>query len=157
MRGNCMNDLVLRNFEMTRSFFLRKLEGLTDETASTIPYGFNNNIHWNIGHVLTVTEQFMFGFPIKTTNLPPDYVELFGRGTRPSEWKENIPSVGELLVQLNEQVSRLKEIPVSNFEEALPKPFLGFETYGELANMALFHEAHHLGQIHVMRRLVEKN
>lgn len=149
-----MNDLVLKSFEMTRGFFLREVEGISQEVASVHPEGFNNNIHWHIGHVLTVTEQFMFGFPYKTANLPANYVDLFGNGTKPADWSNTVPTVEELIEQLKDQVVRLKEIPTENLNESLKKPFLGLETVGQLANMALFHEANHLGQIHTMKRLV---
>lgn len=150
-----MGQTILKQFEMTRNFFLKKVEALPIDILEVQPEGFNNNILWHIGHVLTVTEQFMFGFPKKTTFLPENYVELFGNGTKPSNWNsEEVPQFEELVAQLKEQVVRLKEIPVESFEQVLKKPFLGLETYGELSQMALFHEAHHLGQIHSIQRVI---
>jgi hypothetical protein len=149
-----MSELLFKQFELTRGSFLKTIEGITTEQASVQPEGFNNNIHWNIGHVLTVTEQFMMGYPKKSNHLPANYIELFGNGTRPSEWTGDVPSVDVLRDQLKAQLGRIKEVPVSMLDEKLKKPFLGLETFGELANMALFHEAYHLGQIHAMRKLV---
>ena len=150
-----MGQTIVNQFVMTRNFFLRKVEALPSDIVRVQPEGFNNNILWHIGHVLTVTEQFMFGFPKKTTFLPENYVELFGNGTKPSEWnEEHVPQIEDLIAQLKEQVARLKEIKVENFEQALKQSFLGLETYGELAQMALFHEAHHLGQIHTIQRVI---
>ncbi|WNF22276.1 DinB family protein [Mesobacillus jeotgali] len=149
-----MSELLFKQFELTRGSFLKNIEGITAEQASVQPEGFNNNIHWNIGHVLTVTEQFMMGFPKKSNHLPANYIELFGNGTRPSEWTGDVPSVDVLRDQLKAQLGRIKEVPASTLNEKLKKPFLGLETFGELANMALFHEAYHLGQIHAMRKLV---
>jgi hypothetical protein len=37
----------------------------------------------------------------------------------------------------------------------LEKPFMGLETFGELAGMALLHEANHLGRIQTMKRVIE--
>ncbi|MBT2637832.1 MULTISPECIES: DinB family protein [unclassified Bacillus (in: firmicutes)] len=150
-----MSELLFKQFELTRGSFLKTTEGITTEQASVQPEGFNNNIHWHIGHVLTVTEQFMMGFPKKSSHLPVNYIELFGNGTRPSDWTGDVPSVEVLRDQLKAQLGRIKEIPPSMLDEKLKKPFLGMETFGELANMSLFHEAYHLGQIHVMRKLVK--
>ncbi|MFT9599287.1 DinB family protein [Mesobacillus sp.] len=150
-----MSELLFKQFELTRRSFLKNIEAITPEQASVQPEGFNNNIHWHIGHVLTVTEQFMMGFPKKTNHLPANYIELFGNGTRPSEWSGDVPSVEVLTEQLKAQLDRIKEVPASMLDEKLKKPFLGLETFGELANMALFHEAYHLGQIHSMRKLVK--
>jgi uncharacterized damage-inducible protein DinB len=150
-----MSELLFKQFELTRINFLKNIEAITPEQASVQPEGFNNNIHWNIGHVLTVTEQFMMGYPKKSNHLPSNYIELFGKGTRPSEWKGDVPSIEVLAGHLKAQLGRIKEVPASMLDEKLKQPFLGLETFGELANMALFHEAYHLGQIHAMRRLVQ--
>lgn len=149
-----MSELLFKQYELTRRSFFKTIEAIAAEQASVQPEGFNNNIHWNIGHVLTVTEQFMMGFPKKSSHLPANYIELFGNGTRPSEWTGDVPSVDVLRDQMKAQLGRIKEVPVSMLEEKLKKPFLGLETFGELANMALFHEAYHLGQIHAMKKLV---
>ncbi|ESU31169.1 hypothetical protein G3A_18195 [Bacillus sp. 17376] len=150
-----MSELLFKQFELTRGNFLKIIEAITTAQASVQPEGFNNNIHWHIGHVLTVTEQFMMGFPKKSNHLPANYIELFGNGTRPSEWTGDVPSVEVLTEQLKAQLGRIKEVPASMLDEKLKKPFLGLDTFGELANMALFHEAYHLGQIHAMRKLVK--
>ena len=150
-----MSELVFKQFELTRGSFLKNIEVISPEQASIQPEGFNNNIHWHIGHVLTVTEQFMMGFPKKSNHLPESYIELFGKGTRPSEWSGDVPSVDVLTDHLKAQLGRIKEVPASMLDEKLKKPFLGLETFGELANMALFHEAFHLGQIHAMKKLVK--
>lgn len=150
-----MSELLFKQFEMTRGFFLRDLQDVTAEQASVQPEGFNNTIHWQVGHVLTVTEQFMLGYPRKTTHLPANYIELFGNGTRPADWSGEIPSLEVLAGQLREQLGRIKEVPAELLDKKLEKPFLGLETVGELANMALFHESYHLGQIHSMKKLVQ--
>lgn len=151
-----MDQLMGKQFELTRGYFLKTIGDVSEASANVQPEGFNNTIHWQIGHVLTVAEQFMFGFPHKTTNLPENYVELFGSGTKPSDWKSDVPSVEELSIQLKDQLERLKQIPAERFDETLKKPFLGLETFGELAAFALFHESNHMGQIHTMKRLIER-
>jgi uncharacterized damage-inducible protein DinB len=149
-----MSELLFKQFDLTRRNFFKELQDVTPEQASVQPEGFNNTIHWQVGHVLTVTEQFMLGFPKKSTHLPANYIELFGNGTKPADWTGDVPSLEVLAVQLGEQLGRLKEVPAELLDQKLKTPFLGLETFGELANMALFHESYHLGQIHLMKRLV---
>ena len=150
-----MSDLLLKSFELTRSSFVRSVEKLDEAIVDLQPEGFNNTIHWHVGHVLTVAEQFMFGYPKRSTNLPANYMELFATGTKPIDWKDGIPSIQELTEQLIEQIQRIKEIPGESFSERLKTPFLGQETFGELANFAIFHEANHLGQFQAMKRVIE--
>ncbi|MBP1950865.1 DinB family protein [Virgibacillus litoralis] len=150
-----MNELMYTQFDKTRKSFLKKIDGLDKDLADIQPAGFNNTIHWHIGHVLTVTEQVLFGFPSKYQHLPAHYKELFAYGTNPADWSDDVPSVEELISQLTDQLDRIKEIPPEKFNETLPKPMMGNETYGELAVMTTYHEANHLGQIHAMERVID--
>ncbi|CAH2714522.1 hypothetical protein BACCIP111895_01694 [Neobacillus rhizosphaerae] len=150
-----MSELLFKSFEVTRRYFVKNVEMLDEGLVDVLPEGFNNTIHWHVGHILTVAEQFMFGFPKKSTNLPANYIELFATGTKPADWHGDVPSVQELTAQLKEQIKRIKEIPEGSFNERLKTPFLGLETFGELANFAIFHESLHLGQMQAMKRVIE--
>lgn len=150
-----MSDLLFKSFELTRSYFIKSVEALDEAILDVQPHGFNNTIHWHVGHVLTVAEQFMFGFPKKSTSLPANYMALFATGTKPADWQGDVPSVQELIVQLKEQLKRMKEIPAESFNEKLKTPFLGQETFGELANFSVFHESLHLGQMQAMKRVID--
>jgi hypothetical protein len=152
-----MSQLLFNNIELTRSFFIKNIDGVEEGLAGIQPEGFNNNIHWHIGHVLTTTESLVFGFPEKSSQLPANYMELFARGTKPADWQGDVPSVSVLSSQLKEQVKRMKEIPVDRFNVKLKEPFLGQETFGELVNFALFHENLHLGHIQAMKRVIENS
>lgn len=150
-----MSELLFKKIELTRDFFLKNIAGLEEGISEIQPEGFNNNIHWHIGHVLTTAEQFMFGFPKKSTNLPENYLALFGSGTKPADWQGEVPSVSELTTQLKEQLNRIKEIPADSFSAKLKTPFLGQESFGELTNFAFMHEALHMGQIKAMKSVIQ--
>jgi hypothetical protein len=150
-----MDELIFKQYGLTRDRFIKRVQDINPEIVDIQPQGFNNNIHWMIGHVLTIAEQFLFGFPTKSTNLPENYKEFFGGGTKPADWTGDVPSVNVLVEQLADQLKRINQIPASKLAEKLEKPFLGFETFGELANMGAYHEALHLGQIQTMKRLIE--
>lgn len=145
---------VMKLSQFTRSTLLKVIEGMSPELYDVQPKGFNNTIHWHIGHILTVTEQIIFGYP-KTNNLPANYKELFGNGSSPSNWEADVPSVTVLSQQLQEQIKRILEVPEERLNEKLPQPFKEFETVGEIISFNVFHESYHLGQIHVMKRVIE--
>jgi uncharacterized damage-inducible protein DinB len=150
-----MSELLVKNFELARGFFVKNVDALDEGVVDDQPEGFNNTIHWHVGHVLTVAEQLVFGFPKKSTNLPANYIELFGTRTKPADWHGDVPSVQELSTQLKEQLKRIKEIPTESFTKKLKTPVLGQETFGELVNFAIYHETLHLGQIQAMKRMIE--
>lgn len=147
-----MSELVKGQFARTRKALSQALEGISSEVLEIVPEGFNNNIHWQVGHILVVTEHFFFKGMEK---IPANYNEIFGPSTKPADWTGDIPKVETLIEQLNEQLVRIKEIPSEAFNQKLPKRFLGNETYGELAATGAFHEAMHLGQIQSLKRVVE--
>jgi uncharacterized damage-inducible protein DinB len=153
--GNEMSELLFKSYEVARGNFIKNVEALEESMVDVQPEGFNNTLHWHVGHVLTVAEQFMFGFPKKSTNLPVNYLEVFGNGTKPADWQGEVPSVQVLLGQLKEQLGRIKEIPVESFNAKLKTPFLGQETFGELTSFAIFHETLHLGQMQAMKRMIK--
>ena len=148
-----MSESVKKQFSLSRNLFLKEVAGLDRGIVEVQPEGFNNTIHWMVGHVLTVAEQFLFNYPKKSAHLPESYIHLFGNGTKPGDWSGDVPSFDELIEQLKEQHLRMQEIPDDAFAVVLKKPILGFETFGELVNMAAFHEANHLGQIHILAKL----
>lgn len=145
-----MSQYLTKQFEVTRHVLLEDIKNLDDSVIDVQPEGFNNTIHWHIGHILTVTEQFLFAFPDKTKHIPENYVDLFGNGTKPADWSGEVPTVDALIKQLADQLERIKQITSEQFEHKLDKPLFGQDTVGGLATFAVFHEANHVGQIHAM-------
>jgi hypothetical protein len=150
-----MTQLVFKQFEMARGWFIEVAESISKEEGNVQPKGFNNNIHWHIGHVLTACEQLIFGLPEETNHLPDNYIKLFETGTKPANWKGNIPGVDKLIIQLEDQLERYKQIPSERFNKTLEKPFFGLETFEELAGFVNVHEAIHIGKIEEMKRIIE--
>ncbi|MFL6561225.1 MAG: DinB family protein [Bacillus sp. (in: firmicutes)] len=150
-----MSELLFKGYGLVRERFIKNAAELEEGLVNVQPEGFNNNIHWHVGHVLTVAEQFMFGFPKKSAQLPASYMSFFASGTSPASWEGDAPPLQELIVQLQDQLTRINEIPAESFSQKLKIPFLGQETFGELANFAIFHESIHLGQMQAMKRILQ--
>ena len=69
----------------------RLLESTPEKIADEIPEGFNNNIRWHGGHILTVADAF-FGLG----SIPGEYQALFGPGSKPGNWPGEVPSLSNL-------------------------------------------------------------
>lgn len=147
-----MSGYIKKQFEITRANLFKTIGESDPEILTVQPQGFRNTIHWHIGHILTVAEQFLFG---KEQQLSDAYAKLFGYGSKPADWEGEVPSVEDLVEGIKSQLLRIKEIPDSRFVEKLPQPVLGQETFGELAALAAYHEAFHYGQIHAMKKVIE--
>lgn len=146
-----------KQIELPRSMFMKFVKNLDEKIVDVQPEGFNNNIRWHIGHVLTTSEQMMFGYPERSTNLPLTYKALFTMGSRPADWGTEIPKLEELISHLESQTSRIREIPDEFFSQKLPFqfPIETIQTFGDMFEFMLFHEANHLGQMQAMKRIVQ--
>ncbi len=146
-----------KQFQLTRGMLLNFVNGLNEEVAEIQPAGFNNNIHWHIGHLLVTAESFMFAYPKQSANIPVEYAALFGMGSKPADWEGEVPSIQELAGLLKEQAGRIAEIPAHCFPHPLPFkfPVEGIDTFGDLYNLMLHHEAEHLGQMKAMKCVIQ--
>jgi uncharacterized damage-inducible protein DinB len=147
-----VSELIKLQFQLSRESLLKDLEGLSSEKCKIQPEGFNNTIQWHLGHIVSTAEKFLFH---KNSDLPANYGELFGFGSKPSAWGTEVPTVEALVDQLKNQLERIKNIPDDRFQEKLPTVILGRTTYGELAALGAVHESNHVGQIHAMKRLID--
>ncbi|MFC0301702.1 DinB family protein [Virgibacillus soli] len=141
-------------FEFTRQSFLEFVKGVDETTADTKLENFNNTIHWQVGHVLVSAEGFLFGN--ESQHLPAHYQELFATGTKPADWKDNVPTLHELIKHLEDQYVRISELSDEFLKQALPfeLPFGNFKTYEDLYFLSIHHEAMHLGQMQAMKKMI---
>ncbi|MFJ9384545.1 DinB family protein [Peribacillus sp. NPDC101481] len=147
-------NYVKNQLTVMRGNLLKEIDGIKPEFMDVQPEGFNNTIHWHLGHVLTTAEKFLLD---SNSELPANYGQLFGYGSKPADWTGDVPTVEVLKQQLHEQLDRLLEIPEERLTEKTPQPFNGMETVGEFINFVVLHEANHIGQIHAMKLLIQSN
>jgi len=147
-----MSDLLKKQFEMGREGLFKDMGNVLTEIADVQPNGLPNTIHWQLGHILTAADNFIFG---ADKQLPARYNELFGYGSKPSSWQDDAPSIETLIEQLKKQLEQIKEIPNERFNDPLQEPILGNSTFGELISFTSFHELTHIGQVHIMKKVAE--
>ena len=72
---------ILALTKASRNMVTKVIEGYTLEQLNKVPAGFNNNIIWNIGHII-VTQQLLVyklsGLPMIVTD---EMVEKYRKGT----------------------------------------------------------------------------
>lgn len=98
----------------TRNNFLKLTEGLSEEQLNLVPAGFNNNIAWNLGHIVVIQQMLCYvrmGFESKIAQ--PD-MKRFGKGSKPDQLitKEEIAL---FKAQAMEQVDQLEKDLQSGF------------------------------------------
>ena len=152
-----MKEFLFNQLKVIRTNTLNAVQGVSESQANSIPEGFNNNILWNLGHVYLVQEKFAFGFIPEPMNIPDNFEDLFGRGSKPSEWKVQPPSLAELLKLLEDQTGRIKGSLENRLAEAVPNPFimpsgLTLKAIGEFLAFSMYHEGMHVQTIKMLNK-----
>lgn len=142
-----------------RVFLLEGIKDLTTEQWNKIPEGFNNNIAWNVGHLIAAQQ----GMCYKRANLKPHITEEFWEQFRSGSKPDRHLSADEIAKIKNLFLHTMDELD-ADYNKGIFGNYTPFTTrYGvEIASIddALkflsFHEGLHSGTIGTFKRLVTK-
>lgn len=143
-----------------RWFVLKQINGLTSEQLNFIPAGYNNNIIWNLGHLVATTQALCYkraGLPITISD---QFVDPFLPFTKPNRFinGEEIAVIKELLVSTLDTL----EIDLTRniFDQYTPSERIK-EVYGidilsidDAIEFLIYHDGFHNGYIISLLRLV---
>lgn len=98
-------ESTLLHWKTSRSIFSGMFEKYNLEQLNTIPAGFNNNLIWNIGHVIAAQQ----GLVYRSCNIPmcisDDFFNRYKPGTKPTAaiTQQEADEIKELLTSLIEK------------------------------------------------------
>ncbi|SPF32977.1 conserved hypothetical protein [Candidatus Desulfosporosinus infrequens] len=152
-----LKEFLFNQLKVVRSNTLNAVNEVSESQANSVPEGFNNNILWNLGHVYISQEKFAFGFIPEPMQIPDGFTELFGRDTKPSEWKGQPPTLAEMVKLLEDQTGRIREKLENRLNEAVANPFtmpsgLTLKTIGEFLIFSMYHEGMHVQTIRMLKK-----
>ncbi|OBZ15801.1 DinB family protein [Bacillus sp. FJAT-26390] len=127
------------------------------DARNKVPDGFNNTIHWHVGHVLVSTEFHILYLSgnIQALTLPSEYMAYFGYGTKPSDWLDEPPLWEALIEQLKAQPLQLRGWLQEKLEQPVKENFFKAETIGELVVSTTLHASYHVGNISAMLKALK--
>jgi hypothetical protein len=151
------------NIERIKHFrlhLLKQLKELTTVQLNTIPAGYNNNIIWNLGHLISTAQNMGYvraGLPITVDD---NYVSSYLPGTQPNQFIDE-PEVETIKALLITSIDRFQsDFDGNTFVQYTPSVMIpkvyGFEvnTIDEAIDYLLYHEGYHSGYIAAMKRLL---
>jgi len=147
---------VLKN---TRRSFIRIIEKTSLAELNKIPKGFNNNIIWNIGHII-VTEQLLTyklsGLPIMVSD---DLINKYRKDAKPEGdvTQEEVDEIKAILFSTIERTETdYNKGNFKNFQEyTVSTTGNTLENIEDSLNFVLFHEGMHLGYVLALLRAVK--
>lgn len=147
---------VLEKVRLTRNYLINLVQDLTVEQLNEVPPGFNNNIIWNLAHLVSSQQGLCYtrsGLPVQMD----EYLSVYKSGTRPEQFIDvlEIDKIKELLISSLDQLQ-------ADYARGIFEKYEGFTTrYGasisnitEAINFIPFHEGLHTGYIMALKRLV---
>ena len=142
----------------TRTFLLKNLEDLTTEQYNKIPEGFNNNIVWNLGHMIAAQQ----GVCYIRAGLPPrvgqDIINSFKSSTKPERTYsgaeiENIKSL--LFSTLDQLEEDYNNNAFGGYTAWSTRYGVELTSIDEALDFLPFHEGLHSGCITALNKLVK--
>ena len=146
-------------FNNIRPFFKKYIDNNSLEDLNKIPEGFNNNIIWNIGHIVVTAQLLAYklsGLPMMVSD---DLVNKYRKDTKP-EGAISQAEVDEIKALLFSTIEQLE----ADYKSGIFKTYNAYtvSTTGntltnidEALQFILFHEAMHLGYILALVRAVK--
>ncbi len=154
-----MSKVAIGMHSQIRSSIHSAVKGLSSEQLHEVPDGFDNNIAWNVGHLLVVQQRLLYrpcGLPI---SLAEEMIPLYLPNTSPADWEVE-PDAEELVGMLIPQQEKLEaDYAAGLFSEN------GFNEFTTGSGVTLsdidgalvfntYHEAQHYGFIQALINLV---
>ena len=148
------------NFEFlrqTRRNHLSVIELLNNEQLNTIPAGFNNNLIWNLGHVLVTQQLLCYKLSGNRLRIDTNLVDKYRKGSQPEG-----PVSDAEIEQLKEYMLQTVDQMESDYQAGWFQEYQDYSTsYGvklrsitDAMTFNLAHEAMHLGTMMALRRLL---
>jgi hypothetical protein len=152
-----MVNYLFKQLRFVRGQTLKQINGMSEEETCTVPRGFNNNILWNLGHILLVHEKFSFALTNEKMELPKHIAEMFAPGTKPENWGTQVPRLDEIVHLLSKQIDRIEQILEHRLEDNLEQPFvtsagLELSSVKESLSFCLYHEGMHFATLKALKQ-----
>lgn len=152
-------DKILEIIRASRKALLALVEDLTTEQLNKIPDGFNNNLAWQMGHLI-VSQQLLC---YKLSNIPltidPNLVDKYRNGSKPERFisADEIEQLKHDLLGVVDQLET--DLATNKFKEYFPYTIstyrgLKLERIEDAVKFIASHDGLHYGCSLMMKKLV---
>jgi uncharacterized damage-inducible protein DinB len=153
--------MIREQFEVTYKLLLKHLNDVDEEKATFQPDNANNNIKWQLGHMILLNDFLIFENINGKNPLKQSAANYFLWGTSPKDFDGNEPSFESLKLLLKDQFDKI----FNSLEEQLKKdrnePIilkdldLNMKTFDESIHFAVLHTSRHFGQIVLLKSMID--
>ncbi|MDE0464579.1 MAG: DinB family protein, partial [Caldilineaceae bacterium] len=82
-----MSQVAVGIHRQIRSSIHTAVEGLSAEQLHAMPDGFDNNIAWNLGHIMVVQQRILYGSSGLPLSVSEETMPMYLPDTSPADWQ----------------------------------------------------------------------
>ena len=145
---------VTKNSRKALSHFL---DVISLEQLNKIPVGFNNNIIWNIAHIVVVQQMLAYKLSGLPMLISDEMVAKYMRGTKPTQdvTQSEIDEIQTLLFEtINKTEDDYNDGIFQNFQEFTSLSGFTLRNIEDALSFNYYHEAVHTGMIMSIMKFV---
>jgi len=158
-RKHDMTEVAVGIHRQIRSSIHTAVEGLSAEQLHAMPDGFDNNIAWNLGHIMVVQQRILYGSSGLPLSVSDAMIPMYLPNTSPADWQTE-PDAEALVAMLMPQQEQLEaDFAAGRFSENEFSVFttrsgLALEDLDAALTFNIYHESQHYGFILALINLV---
>ncbi|MEO8772213.1 MAG: DinB family protein [Ferruginibacter sp.] len=141
----------------TRTWLLNIIKDLSVEQLNEVPAGFNNNIIWNVGHLIAAQQGVCYVRAGLKPVVEEKYFLNYKTDTKPGDplGEEEINTIKQLLHSTLDQLeSDLDKNIFSNYTEWATRSGLEMKHIDDALSFLPFHEGLHVGYVMALKRII---
>jgi hypothetical protein len=77
-------EALFKAWKTSRKVYVKFIDTYTPEQLNKVPNGFNNNLIWNIGHIVVAQQTIIYKGANLLMYISDDLVNLYKSGTKPT-------------------------------------------------------------------------
>jgi hypothetical protein len=155
-----------KNFNMQQTFgitaksreiLLQYLEKYTPDQLNKVPAGFNNNLIWNIIHIMVVQQMLIYNLSGVPMMVSQELVDKYKRGTKPETdvTAEEIEIIKKLLFETVAKTEADYAAGVfKNYQSFTTMTGFQINTVEDAINFNNYHEGVHTGAMMAIRKFI---
>ena len=131
------------------------IDNFTLEELNKVPEGFNNNIIWNIAHIVVVQQLLVYKLSGLPTMLSDAMIEMFSKGTKPERdfTQAEVDEIkGLLFITIEKTKADYHKKIFKTYQEYTVSTKSALTNVDEAIGFNHFHEGIHLGYILALKK-----
>lgn len=154
-------DKRIDKVKKIRQFLISQIAELSGEQLNAIPNGYNNNIIWNLIHLMSAQQGICYRRLGQSPIIPDKYITPFLTNTKPDRVLdiEEIEVVKKMFIATIDRLQEDQEKKIFYNNTGAVNIYKVYEIemhdIDDALEILLYHEGYHVGQILRLKKLVE--